>query len=170
VRRAATDEGLLTDARGFLFDTNVLLLFVVGMTDPQLVSRCGRTKAFGRDDVKKLGGLLSQCPKPRLVFTPHVVAETWNLLENSLRGCVRDLDRIAVTFKAYVSNGKESWLEAKDVVEDNRFRRLGVTDTCLLKLARKKVVVITADAELAVALGQAKRPVINFTHYQFPEP
>lgn len=157
----------LRTARGVLFDTNMLLLFIVGNASPELLPRCGRTKALEAEDFQLLVGPMAQVPETAtLAFTPHVAAETWNLLENSVPS-EPDLDRIAEFYASYVTSSKEGRPEARHLVRHSKFRRLGLTDTGVLRLARKKTVVVTADVDLTVALNEAKCPVLNFTHYQF---
>lgn len=157
----------LATANGVLFDTNMLVLLLVGLTAPALIPACGRTKAFEPQHFLVLKSLLSHLrPTAKRIVTPHVAAETWNLLENSLKN-PNDLDRVAATYRRYLVDAQESSVSAEELAHHGHFRRLGLTDTGILRLARKKVVVVTADVDLAVALNEKLCAVVNFTNFQF---
>src|SRR5207237_10295950 len=74
-------ENLLSRHRGgsILIDTNILLLLFVGAFDRKLIATFKRTATFLPDDFDLLLRLIGLVP--RIVTTPHVLAEV-----NSLSG------------------------------------------------------------------------------------
>ena len=65
-------------ASRFLIDANLLVLFVVGKTDRQLIAKHRRLREFSVDDYDRLVGILRMVDQ--LVVTPNTLTETSNLL------------------------------------------------------------------------------------------
>lgn len=145
---------------GVLLDTNVLLLLLVGRTDPDLINRCGRVRGYSADDYETLCELLRSARS--LAVTPHILAETWNLGENALNGKHRDGFRDA--FLEYVKVSREAWVNAAMLVAQRYFYSLGITDSAIVRIKRRRPVVVTDDGPLARQLETLRLPVVNFTH------
>ena len=64
-------------ARRILIDANLLVLFVVGQTGRQLITKHRRLREFSVDDYDRLVGMLRMV---ELVVTPNTLTETSNLL------------------------------------------------------------------------------------------
>jgi hypothetical protein len=64
-------------ARGILVDTNLLLLFFIGLFDRGQISRFKRTKTYTGEDFDVLDRFLSQFA--RLITTPNILSEVSNL-------------------------------------------------------------------------------------------
>ena len=64
-----------------ILDTNLLLLLVVGLTDPALIGKHKRTRSFEVTDYDLLVNVLSGYNE--IVVTPHILTETSNLLSQT---------------------------------------------------------------------------------------
>jgi hypothetical protein len=144
---------------GVLLDTNVLLLLLVGRVDRTLIERCNRTRSYQPADFDLLACLLAK--RHGYVLTPHVASETWNLGENRLSGDHQE--RFKSTFLLYAAEARETWVPVKLLVKENYFKRLGVTDTALIRVKRRRPVVVTDDLALTRQIERERRRVVNFT-------
>lgn len=150
--------------RGILIDTNVLLLLLFSLYNPQLIGRKRLEKYTGDD-----GELIKQYVQrfERILTTPHVLAETSNLVGQTVEGKIKSefmerlhpmfcLDRTE-SFKQCVIDGKSVALQ--------HFVELGLTDSGLAALARRrKRLLLTDDLSLYVASISSGGDAINFTH------
>ena len=146
-------------SRGVLVDTNILLLFVVGAFDRELIPRFKRTSHFAPEDYDLLARLLRVFH--RTITTPNVLTEVSNLTaqlgEPAKTGCMRLLAQgIALLDEHYVASA--------EAAPTALFPRLGLTDAGILLLAGGESLVLTDDLELFVALAKAGVDAINFNH------
>ena len=141
--------------RGVLLDANLLVLYVVGSRLPSLLGNHRRLKEFEPDDFELLK---AEIAGRHLVSTPHVLAETSNLVRygarteatNALGATIRELD--------------EEFCAARLLVEDHAFGRLGLADAAVLAAASRVEVVFTVDMDLYLAMAYRGLPAINFNH------
>lgn len=145
-----------------LLDTNLLILLLIGSFSRRLIATFQRTRAFSERDFDKLLELLPT--HGRLVATPHVLAETSNLM----RGLDGDtLAGVRGRLRVLVGELHEMHVPARTAVANVLFARLGLTDAGISVLAADRdVVVVTADLDLYLGLEHAGLQVINFNHYR----
>jgi rRNA-processing protein FCF1 len=154
-------------ASGLIIDTNILLLWMLGSVDRELVPRFKRTQQFDPSDFDLLCRLLSFLSS-KVVASPNVLPEVTNLA-NSLSGQARL--RFWAEFRSRVRTVSEIYVPSADAVENPRFGRLGLTDCSILSIATSaKVLVLTDDLALAGALESHSTDVINFNHLRFGGP
>ena len=150
---------------GFLIDTQLLVLLVAGLTSTALIGQHKRLKAYSPEDFNELVKLLGR--PQRLLLTPHVLAETSNLL--------RQIDEPArgglmASLAELVRMNEERTIASRDVVSGSdsaapgAFGRLGLTDAALLALCGHDLTLLTADAELWAEAKKAGLKVTNFAH------
>ena len=148
--------GRLVARDGVLLDTNLLLLYVAAGFDPKLVGR-GRLGAFQPADVVTLKALVR--PAARRVTTPHVLAETGNLLDQLVPR--RRHAEARAAFARVVRTLAEVTPAARRVVDDPEFARVGLTDAALGHLGDPPPVVLTIDLPLVTRLSVAGLPCVN---------
>jgi hypothetical protein len=145
--------------RGLLIDTNLWLLFLVGQYDPRLIKSYKRTRRYTAEDYDVMSQIVRLFP--RLVTTPHILAEVSNLsaeLRQARGG-------------AYVS-GEVSILATLDerphpsamLFRSRHFARFGLTDAGIVQVAPGNCLVLTDDLPLANLLGSLSIDVVNFNH------
>jgi hypothetical protein len=147
---------------GLLIDTNLLLLLVVGLSDPTQISKHKRTRSVFTDEdfilLDHFAGRFRQ-----IVTTPHVLTEVSNLL-----GQTPD------TLKAIFFGRFKSFLELKSLTEEtvsgnvlskkDAFEALGIADCAISEVAKGRFLVLTIDFELAGHLAKEGVDVINFNY------
>jgi hypothetical protein len=75
------DDAVRRTTKGVIFDTPVLLAFIVGCWDISKPSTFKRTMAFGPGDLELMGAILAGCGG-KLSITPAILAEACNLCDD----------------------------------------------------------------------------------------
>lgn len=153
-------EQLLVEYRtkGVLVDTNLLLLYVVGVYDPSRIEQWNRTSAFTEDDFELLDRLLHQFQT--VATTPHVLTEVSNFLghlEDPRRGCIE-------VFRRLIPELDETHRASEELCEHRYFRQFRLTDTGIAEISEDTYLVVTDDLPLYHALANDEQAVINFNH------
>lgn len=147
-----------------VLDTNVLLLRVIGELGHGWVTRFKRVRErFDDEDVRLLLELLSHARL--LVTTPHILAETSNLLAQA------PSEEIAYGARRVMLNlvrtTDERWPRIDDANTDESryaFQRFGVSDWGLTRLASDGCLILTDDLILLSHIQSAGGDGINFNH------
>lgn len=145
--------------KGILVDTNLLLLYFVGLLDRNQVQRFKRTQQYTAEDHKTLLAFLRRFDK--IMTTPNILTEVSNLSGQFGEPIRSDY------FKAFsrgISLLKEHYVESSRSAEAEHFVPMGLTDTAILGLAAAGHLVLTDDFPLAQRLQKAGADVINFNH------
>lgn len=151
--------------KGVLVDSNLLLLYFVGLYDPERIGTFKRTysRGFTVDDFDLLVKLLTHFS--RVVTTPNILTEVSNL-SNQLRG-----DEKAIYYSVFANRAvllSERYTESKQTCALVQFKQFGLTDTGIVGLAKGKYLVLTDDAPLVNCLQNLGTDVINFNHLKSP--
>ena len=146
--------------RAVLIDTNLLVLLLLGRLDAQNV---GRHKLLAKYDIVHYQALAKYAASSlRHVSTPHVLAETSNLLA---AGRGTDTTGSMSTFREYCMIVDEVFHEAHLAVQHPQFERLGLTDTVILeRVVPDGVTVLTDDYELSQRVHFLGGKAINIWH------
>ncbi len=143
---------------GLLLDTNLLLLYLIGRTNADRISKFKRTQAYTRVDFDLLERFIAEFRI--LITTPHVLTELSNL--GNLRGQEREVLR--TIFVNAVEGSREHYDESRLVVKESCFRRLGLTDAAIVALARRDYLFLTDDFDLYSTLVEQGADALNFNH------
>jgi hypothetical protein len=140
-----------------LLDTNLLLLLVVGRTDPSYVGTHKRTKDYDARDVAVIEALVAGYDG--MVTTPHVLSEASNLLRQIANPA---RDRIQHTLRAFILACEEQSIPSAAGCLHEAFVALGLTDAIVLMACEApgssdaRVELLTADEPIynrALSLG-----------------
>jgi len=159
-------EFLIKKHRGrhILLDANILLLYVVGLHDPKRIAKFKRTSDYDPDDFKALSTLLTNFIG--IVTTPNILTEVSNYcgnLESTVR--VNGFE----TMRTVILGAKERRYESRLICQDTGFIRLELTDTTILRAAKRGDLVLTGDLPLHTELQRRSCPSINFNHIRHLE-
>lgn len=140
-------------------DTNLLILFVVGLTNPEYIGRHRRlTPVYKPTHFELIRHLLVQAP--RVICTSHILTEASNLLRQTSEPMRSE---IMTTYGQFIQLAEEPSITAKEAAQSSSFIRLGLTDAALLLLDPKEVRVLTVDHDLHIACSQHGFDVVNLT-------
>ena len=144
--------------KGVLLDTNLFLVYVVGMVDRSLVPRFKRTRNYRAEDFDLLAALIQ--PVEKLFTTPHVATELDDLAdhldqENAKR--FRDL------FELLIPRMKESHQSAKKLCKNSAYKQFGLADASVNEVGRSKLI-LTDDLPLLSYIENTGGNVLNFAN------
>jgi hypothetical protein len=145
-------------AKGVLVDTNLLVLFLVGTVSRHRILNFKRTGDFTIEDYDLLARLIGWFGK--LIATPHVLSQVSDLTD--LTG--NELSEIRELFEVLVENIEECYDPSRLLVGDPAFKRLGLTDAAIATVCSRGTLVLTADAQLHIALQERGMDALNFNH------
>jgi rRNA-processing protein FCF1 len=148
--------------KGILVDTNILLLFFVGLTNPDRISRFKRTQQFVGEDYELLIQILNKFP--RVITTPNILTEV-----NSMLGQLGEPERSSAflvlrQFLATGSRFEECYVPSSQVIEQENFVRFGLTDCGISEVSRDRYLILTDDLRLANTLQSQGIDAINFNN------
>jgi hypothetical protein len=145
--------------KGALIDTNLLLVYCVGIYEPARIPRFKRTAAFTIADFELLAQFFTFFEK--IVTTPNILTEV-NSLSNQLS---EDLKvSYYPEFARQITLLEEHYLPSADISALASFHRLGLTDLGIAKLVRDSYLVLSDDLRLVVHLQNVGVDAINFNH------
>lgn len=136
--------------KGILIDTNLLLLYIFGSVDAELIARFKRTSQFTTDDFDKVSDFIRLFDK--IIFTPHIVTEVSDFIGNKT-----DLQLL---LKIYVENFDEHFIESKEIVQKPEFIKFGLADTAIIE-TDKQYLIFTDDNLLFGFLQNSNFDTVN---------
>lgn len=145
--------------RKVALDTNVFLLFLVGLADRAAIAHHKRLAAYDAHSYDVLCKLLTSYDE--IVVTPGYLVETTNLLDSdkgSRTRCYQILKELIESGEAL----NEKHVPAVKAVEAQPFMWLGFTDASYVELAAQGIPVITADLKLYLQVVEKNEESVNF--------
>jgi hypothetical protein len=127
-----------------LIDSNVLVILILGLIDPNLIGKDKRSSIYEKEDFHKLLDVIGSIDK--VVVLPNIWTEVDNLL-NHISGSYKFqyIEKITSTIRAT----SEEYLKSSTVNENPNFINLGLTDTLILDFAKRCDFLITDDSRLS---------------------
>jgi predicted nucleic acid-binding protein len=141
--------------KGVLLDTNLLLLYLVGLSRAGDIASHRRLNMFEQRHFQFLLDLV--IPYNQVVVTPHCLAEVWNFIGEQSNAF--DLHRTPlINFaRGFVAQAVEIYHPAAQLVEREEIRWLGLADVSQISAALEGGFAMTStDGRLchqAMALG-----------------
>jgi predicted nucleic acid-binding protein len=147
--------------KGVLIDTNLLLLWLVGRYDRELIRFHKRTHEFAPEDFDTLCGFLEEFAM--LATTPNILTEVSNLAAQMRdpRGAAKFFDQV---FTEEVRVLTETYVPSASTMEKSSFRKLGLTDCCIMALAKGKYLLLTDDFRLSQCFESIGGHAVNFNN------
>lgn len=147
---------------GILVDTNILLLYVVGLANRKRILSFKRTKQFTPEDFDLLVQILKSFQ--RVVTTPNILTEV-NSLANQLGEPERS--KCLQIFGQTIARFEEIYKPSQQLAQLPEFQRFGLTDCGILNLAQRSYLVLTDDLRLAATLQRKGIDTVNFNNIRF---
>ena len=145
--------------KGLLIDTNLLLLYVVGMYDQERIPKFKRTMAFTIDEFHLLSVIFNEFDK--IITTPNILTEVSNL-SGQLPGNLRS--HFYNDFAGLIPTLSEHYTSSVTVASLDHFNKFGLTDSGIVETVKGNYLVLTADLELFGLLQNFGIDAINFNH------
>ena len=141
-----------------VLDTNVLLLWLVALTDQSLLLSFKRVDTFNAEDLATLGKLLRDFQN--LITTPHVLAEVSNFVDQAPQ---YRRPKLIAALRHFIEKHREVYEAASELVARDEFSSLGIADTGLSALSTD-AMVITTDYHLWGRITSRGGHCVNFHH------
>ena len=139
--------------------SDVLLVYCVGVYDPDRIARFKRTAAFTMEDFDLLTQFFSFFEK--IVTTPNILTEV-NSFSNQLSEDLKPA--YYPEFAKQIPLLEQHYLTIVDISTRASFQLLGLTDLGIAKLVRDKYLVLSDDLRLVLHLQNNGIDAINFNH------
>lgn len=144
-----------------VIDTNLLLVYLVGCIDPQLIDRFKKTNSrYCGEDFNILDNIIAKFS--RFATTPNILTEVSNL-----GGQLNNKDakeKFFILLAQFIQKTKEKYIRSSEISKDNYFIKFGITDRGLFELAKTKHLIITDDFKLSAFCNSKGLCSINFNH------
>lgn len=139
---------------GLVIDTNLLLLYLMGVYDPKKISQFKRTQQFLEEDFQLLLRFIDIFDK--VIITPHILTETTNLA---------DIQTFPI-LKTIMGLLEENLTSSLEIINSDQtcFDKFGLSDTAIQHLAQQNYVVLTDDLRLYHYLSTKGYTALNFNH------
>jgi hypothetical protein len=147
--------------RGLVVDSNILLLYFVGLCDPKLISGFKRTSQFVVEDFDLLLRVFGFFEK--IVTTPNILTEV-NNLAGQLHYKAARLWR--AQFQQQVKDLIEMFVPSAHASSTPAFLGIGLTDAGIATVSKDQFLVLTDDLKLFLALQSAGVDAVNFNHFR----
>jgi rRNA-processing protein FCF1 len=132
-------------------------LLTAGLADERIVIYHKRLEKYGIQEFRILVDYLKAAQS--VVVTPHVLAETSNLMIFGLLS--PDLEAVQMSFKALVERCDEVWILARDITVKPEFEWLGLTDSCWLSALDEDTILLSDDGRLVTEALRRGIPAIT---------
>lgn len=142
-----------------LLDTNLLILFVVGMASREYIGKHKKLTAFDTEDYDELVKIVGGATE--VFVTPNTLTETSNLA-----AYIGEPARSEVfhALRTVIANSQEKHVPSRTTAERKEFIKLGLTDTALIGASTQDTIVLTTDLDLFLAVVENGSGAVNFNH------
>lgn len=145
-------------AKGVFVDTNLLLLLMVGRTDPTLIARHKRLQVYDADDFETLDNYVTKFA--RIVTTPFVMAETDDFV-----GRGDDWRQaVAAQLSGFAVAAQEDYVPSERGFIDPASARFGLVDAIVKLVVARGVLLVSDDYRLVSYLAGHGIAAVNFNH------
>lgn len=144
---------------GLLIDTNILLLYVVGLGNRERIAKFKRTKQFIPEDFDLLCQIVASFQT--VVTTPNILTEV-NSFVNQLGEPERY--RCLALLGQIMTNLREEYQASAMLSGLPEFPQFGLTDCGITSAARDRYLVLTDDLRLTVHLQSQGIDAVNFNN------
>ena len=111
-----------------VIDTNLLLVYLVGCIDPQMINRFKKTNSrYCAEDFDILENIV--CKFNKFTTTPNILTEVSNLggqLKNDVK------KQFFILLAQFIQNTPEKYIRSSEISKDPYFIKLGITDRGIL--------------------------------------
>jgi hypothetical protein len=143
-----------------ILDSNLLLLWIVGVASQKYIYMHRRLREYSIEDFVLLKKILSSAD--RIVVTPNILTETSNLA-----GYIAEPARMHIyqMLRALIDGPlEEQHIVSKQAVARDEFLCIGLTDSAILEMATSSHVLLTVDLDLYLAALRHGIKAENFNH------
>lgn len=157
---------------GIIVDTNILILFLIGNYDPNLIKNCGiinnSNKQYSISDIELLKKIFSLFRK--IVITPQIIAELSNISITGKHGIYGDkLTSYVQTVINFLKAAEERHQKSDCLwgMELWVISEYGFTDMTMFELSKQTKMPILTDDLSFYNYSYEKVPIIKFEYIKY---
>ena len=154
----------LAQKKGLLLDTNLLVLYLIGMYDPSRIVQNKRTNTYTIEDFDLLRSFMSLFRQ--FITTPNILTEVSNLLEGVSYQYGPVLTELPKLIKNFIELQEPSY--SIMTVRNKVFIKFGLSDAVSCAIAEQNYLVLTDDLNLCYYLQNNQFDALNFNHLRSP--
>ena len=160
-KREIIKQGL---KNGLIIDTSLLMVYLIGFSDLEYLSKFSRTQNYRRDHFEWLEDLFKAIPKEKQLTTPNILTEVSDMTTR-----VAKIPReFPTVFGEFVVAAKEVYVESREVLNEP-FSRLGIADCVSGRVAKiHDCPFVTTDEALVAELLEIKVKAFSI-FWDFPK-
>lgn len=144
-----------------LLDTNVLVLWIAGSLQPNLIGQHRRLRDYDEDDFAIVDALARQSQNH--ISTPHILTETSNLLGAGPQQMVVGGGEALTD---YIGALDEIFTPAQTIAAQPEMLALGLADAAVYHLGMSDTQIVSMDFHLCNRLMQKGVSAINPRHFR----
>lgn len=137
--------------KGILVDTSLVLLYIVGSFDINLIRTFKRTDMFSKEDFVRVSKFIDYFDLK--ITIPHVLTEVSDFIDNR--------QYLQFVLKTYIESAKEIFLESSELSKKDTFLQFGLADTSVTYTAKDSYLIFTDDSRLYGFLINSQIDVVN---------
>ncbi|CAN5841553.1 PIN domain-containing protein [soil metagenome] len=137
--------------KGVLIDTNILLLYLVGSLDLNMIRGFKRTANFTENDFNLISNFIKQFNLK--ITTPHVLTEVSDFIDNR--------QNLQAVLKIFIEHTKEIFIESVELSKKDTFFKFGLADTSVTYSAKDSYLIFTDDRPLYGFLINSQIDAVN---------
>jgi hypothetical protein len=138
--------------KGIFVDSEVLLLFIVGSKDPNLIRKTGCTEKFDENDFILVSEFIEAFDYK--ITSPHILTEVSDLLGES-----NDFHTI---LQIYINLAEEKILTSREIAKSPSFLKFGLADSAIVESSNDAYLIFTADNRFYGYLTTKGIDAVNF--------
>lgn len=145
--------------KGILIDSNLLLLYFIGIYDSKIIEKFKRTRIYKIEDFILLNRIVQYFKV--VITTPNILTEISNLSSSLPEN---QMSNFYSSFANQLPLLKENYCPSSSVCISTYFRNFGLTDSVIIQLVKNQYLVLSDDLVLVHYLQKIQIDAINFNH------
>lgn len=110
--------------KGVFVDSGILLLFIIGSTNPSLIRHFKRTANFDENDFILVSEFIETFDYK--ITSPHILTEVSDLLGES--------NDFHIFLETYINLAEEKFLTSKEIAKSETFLKPGLADSAIIDI------------------------------------
>lgn len=144
-----------------ILDTNVFLLYLIGMIAQHKIKTHKRTSIYDVEDYEFLITTMNNFGSDlELIICPNITTEVDNLLNNTFQGYYKE--KYVNLSKEIYKKSVEVYIKTIESIEQNTYYDLGITDSVILLMAKNCDLLISGDSKLCDYARSMDIPLLDF--------
>lgn len=137
---------------GVFVDSEILLLFIVGSKNPNLIRNFRRTAKFDENDFILVSEFIENFDYK--ITSPHILTEVSDLLGEN--------NDFHIILETYINLSEEKYLTSSQIAKSKSFLRFGLADSAIIEISTNSHLIFTADNRFYGYLTSMGIDAVNF--------